>query len=45
MGRYINDYKPLKDRIGQIGFNKKDEKMKIIEYNLYEDIIVEFIIS
>lgn len=31
MSTYINDYVPLRDRIGQIGFNKLGEKMEVID--------------
>ena len=36
------DRRARKDRVGETGYNNKNELMKIIEYNTYRDIVVEF---
>ena len=36
------DRRVKKDRVGETGYNNKNELMKIIEYNTYGDIVVEF---
>lgn len=36
------DRRVRKDRVGETGYNNKNELMKIIEYNTYRDIVVEF---
>ena len=36
------DRRVKKDRVGETGYNNKNELMKIIEYNTYRDIVVEF---
>ena len=43
MSKYLNESLPIDEREGQIGFNKDGDKMKIIEYNTYDDIIVKFL--
>ena len=43
MSKYLNESKDIDDRIGQIGINKDGDKMKIIDYSAYDDIIVEFL--
>lgn len=42
MGKYLNEQLPTGERIGQIGVNKDGDKMEIIEYYAYNNIIVEF---
>lgn len=43
MGKYLNESVPAKERVGQVGVNKDGDKMEIIDYNSYEDVIVEFL--
>lgn len=43
MSKYLNESLPIDEREGQIGFNKDGNKMKIIEYNTYDDVIVMFL--
>lgn len=43
MSKYLNESLPLDERIGQIGINKEGDKMQIIEYYSYDNIIVKFL--
>ena len=43
MTKYLNESLPIDEREGQIGINKDGDKMKIIEYNTYEHIVVKFL--
>lgn len=42
MEKYLNMQVPTSERVGQIGVNKDGDKMEIIEYYAYDNIIVEF---
>ena len=43
MSKYLNESLPIDERIGQVGINKEGEKMQIVEYYSYDNIIVKFL--
>ena len=40
--KYINEKLPIEQRLGQVGYNTKGDKMKIIKYDDSEHIDIEF---